>query len=73
MRALVRYIGWEIVALHAITGALYVLVNAILLAALLPDRWWLALALTPLTIFGAWGWYAESAYVLRASRDLRMQ
>lgn len=60
MRVLTRYIGWELVAIHVLTGALFLCVNAIILRALTPDRWIAVLGLLPLAVFSWWGWYAET-------------
>ncbi len=71
MRALNRYAGWEILAIHALTGVLFALINGVVARALLPEHRGVALGLLPLAAFSWWGWYAEAKYVLRASRDLR--
>jgi hypothetical protein len=71
MRALTRYVGWEIVAIHALTGMLFAVINAVLLRALVPEHWAVALALLPLAAFSWWGFCAEARYMIRASRDLR--
>ena len=71
MRGLVRYVGWEIVGIHMLTGALFAAVTAIILRALLPAHWPLALVVAPLLAWSWWGFYAEARYVIRASRSLR--
>jgi len=71
MRALINYIGWEIVAIHVLTGVLFAVVNALILRALVPEHWPLALALAPLAAWSWWGFAAEARFVVRASRDLR--
>ena len=71
MRRLNAYLGWEIVAIHALTGVLFAAINALLLRALLPDHWAFAVALLPLAAFSWWGFFAEARYMLRVSRDLR--
>lgn len=68
---LTRYISWEMLAIHLVTGALFALVNVILVVALLPDLWWIVVALAPLQLFGAWGWWAEARFVGRVSREIR--
>ena len=71
MRALIEYVSWEIVALHALTGGLFAVINALILRALVPGHWVLALGLLPLAAFSWWGFFAEARYMLRVSRDLR--
>lgn len=66
-----RYLGWEIVGIHAMTGALFALINGLVARALLPGHWPLLLALLPLVAFSWWGFFAEARYMLRVSRDLR--
>jgi hypothetical protein len=68
MRALRWYLGWEIAAIHALTGLLFALINGLLLRAMLPDHWAVVLALLPLTAFSWWGFLAEARFVVRASR-----
>jgi hypothetical protein len=68
---LIRYLSWEMLAIHAFTGALFAVITVVIYAALLPDRWPVALALLPLATFSWWGWYAEGAVMLAASRAMR--
>ena len=71
MRALVRYVGWEIVVIHALTGALFAVITAIILRALVAAHWPLTFAVGPLLAWSWWGFYAEARYVIRASRSMR--
>lgn len=71
MTGLTRYLSWEMLFIHGLTGLLFGVVNVVLFAALLPDRWPIALAMSPFALFCAWGWYAEAKFVERASRDMR--
>jgi hypothetical protein len=71
MRGVIRYVGWEILAIHALTGTLFAVINALMLRALLPEHWVLALGLAPLLIWSWWGFFAEARFVTQASRDLR--
>jgi hypothetical protein len=69
--SLTRYLGWEILAIHGLTGVLFGVVTVVVYAALLPERWPVALALLPLAAFSWWGWYAEGAFVMRVSSEMR--
>ncbi len=71
MRGLSQYLGWEIVAIHAMTGALFALINVLIVRALVPEQWGLALGLAPLFVWSWWGFWAEARYMLRVSRELR--
>jgi hypothetical protein len=53
------------VVVHAATGLLFLLLNAILYWALLPGHWMIALAYDPLFAFCCWGWYAEARAIWR--------
>jgi hypothetical protein len=71
MRALVSYLSWEMLAIHILTGALFAVITVVFAVALIPDYWWVAIALIPVQLFGWWGWWAEARFVHRALRDLR--
>ena len=71
MRGLVRYVGWGIVGIHVLTGALFAVVTVIIFRALLPGHWPLALAVVPLLAWSWWSFYAEARYVIRVSRAVR--
>jgi hypothetical protein len=71
MRGVIRYVGWEILAIHALTGLLFVVVNALMLRALLPGHWGLALGLAPLLIWSWWGFFAEARFVPSVARPSR--
>jgi hypothetical protein len=66
-----RYLSYEIIAIHALTDALFALINALVVRALLPGHWPLLLTLLPLAAFSWWGFFAEAQYVLGVSSDLR--
>jgi hypothetical protein len=70
VRLLVRYIGVEMIALHALTGALFLFVNVVVFAAVWQARPWIVLVLLPFAAFNWWGWWAEGRFVVRAMRAL---
>jgi hypothetical protein len=71
MRSLNRYLSWEVIAIHALTGVLFAIINALIIRVLLPQHWLAALALVPVAAFSWWGFFAEARFVIRTSRDLR--
>jgi hypothetical protein len=71
MRSLNRYLSWEIIAIHALTGVLFAVIDALLVRVLLPQHWLVALTLVPVAAFSWWGFFAEARFVIRTSRDLR--
>ena len=71
MRTLTRYLGFEMLAIHLLTGVLFGVVNVVLFAAVFQRNAWFTPALIPIAVFSWWGWYAEAKFVARVSGDLR--
>ena len=46
-----RFLGWEIVAVHALTGVLFAIILIVLLANTGLEHWWVALLDLPVAIF----------------------
>ncbi len=71
MRHLNRYLGFEILAIHLLTGALFAVINIVLFAVVMERNAWFVAALVPIAAFSWWGWRAEATFVARVSRELR--
>jgi hypothetical protein len=65
--------SWEIVAIHLLTGALFVFASALVFIAAWRAEPWFAFGIVPFTAFCAWGWYAELRVFREASRAMREQ
>jgi hypothetical protein len=71
MRALTSYLSWEMLAIHLLTGAFFVIASVLIFIASWRAEPWFALIVIPFTAFCAWGWYAEYRVFLEASRNMR--
>ncbi|HEU4759845.1 MAG TPA: hypothetical protein VFT91_07670 [Dehalococcoidia bacterium] len=68
-----RLLAWEIVAVHAVTGALYV-ASVVLVAVYIDDaKRWVLGALAPFIVFLWLGWMYEAWIILRMSSQMRRQ
>ena len=71
MRGLTRYLSFEMIAIHLLTGALFAVITGVVMVAVVRANVWFALALVPLAAFSWWGWWAEARFVVRASSEMR--
>ena len=71
MTNLNRPLAWEILAVHAVTGALYVASVALVALYIDDAKRWVLGALAPFIVFLWLGWMYEAWIILRISSQMR--
>lgn len=66
-----RLLAWELIFIHALTGALFAMVNVLVLAHIGLSDWWVLALLTPLAVVSWAFWAYEAWIILRVTTDLR--
>jgi hypothetical protein len=71
MSFITRWMGWEALFIHGLTGVLFAGGSVFLLYKLaVIEPWVLGLA-GPFTAFCAWGWWAEAVVLVKATAWMR--
>jgi hypothetical protein len=71
MNFVTRWMGWEALFIHGLTGALFGGASAYLLYRLAVDSPLVLLLAAPFTAFCAWGWWAEAVVLAQATAWMR--
>ncbi len=71
MSFVTRWMGWEALFIHALTGLLFAASCGIVLYKLAGGPGWLLALVVPFFAFCAWGWWAEAAVLVKATAWMR--
>jgi len=71
MNFVTRWMGWEALFIHGLTGVLFTGVSVFLLYKLASTEPWVLALAGPLTAFCAWGWWAEAVVLIEATAWMR--
>ena len=71
MSFVTRWMGWEALFIHGLTGTLFAGISAFLLYRLASSEPWILVIAAPFTAFCAWGWWTEAVVLVRATAWMR--
>lgn len=71
MTLVTRWVGWEALFIHGLTGLLFAGAGSFAIYKLAVLQPWVLALVVPLFAFFAWGWWAEAAVIVRATAWMR--